>query len=53
MEYRLLPGEERAKTYKTDVVMFGIVAKVHTEHDERVVNVWKKEGLTFYGWRHK
>ena len=53
IEYHLLPEEVQDKTFKTDVVTFGIVTKVHTEHDQRVVNVWKEGGLTFYGWRHK
>lgn len=53
VEYQLLPSEDATKVYKTDVVTFGVVAKVHTEIDQRVVNVWNENGLTYYGWRHR
>ena len=32
---------------------YDIVAKVFSEHDERVVNVWQDKGLNYYGWKHR
>lgn len=56
-EYQLLPcnaGESTStNTFKTDVVTYDVVAKVHTAHDQRVVNVWSEQGLCYYGWQHR
>ena len=52
IQYNLLPGE-KAHVYKTDAIVFGIVSKIFTEHDERVVNTWSEAGYTYYGWRHR
>ncbi len=53
MEYQLTPGTVSPTVYKTDIVTYSIVAKVFTEHDERVVNMWKEGVLTYYGWKHR
>ena len=53
MEYQLTPGTVSPTVYKTDIVTYSIIAKVFTEHDERVVNMWKEGVLTYYGWKHR
>lgn len=52
IQYNLLPGE-KAQVYKTDAVDFGIVSKIFTEQDERVVKTWSEASYTYYGWRHR
>ena len=52
LEYQLTPGPQ-SPVYQTDVVTYDIVAKVFSEHDERVVNVWQDKGLNYYGWKHR
>lgn len=53
LEYQLVPGQETGSIYRTDIVTYGIIAKIFTEQDERVVNTWNENGLTYYGWRHR
>ncbi|XP_065909362.1 uncharacterized protein [Dysidea avara] len=50
MEYQLLPGQ--ASVYKTDVVAFGIVSKVYTDADSRVVKTSPEGANISYGWKH-
>ena len=52
VEYRLLPGCGSG-VHRTDVVTYGVVSKVFTEKDSRVVKCWEEDELTYYGWRHK
>ena len=52
MEYQLMPGSAN-ELYQTDVVTYGVVAKIYTKHDERVVTTWIENGLTYYGWKHR
>ena len=52
VEYRLLPGES-GRVHGTDVVTFGVVSKVYTDQDSKVVKTWEEDGLTYFGWRHK
>ena len=47
LQYQLLPvgyGEERGRggVSKSDVVTFGVVSKVYTERDSRVVRCWEE-----------
>eukprot|EP00731_Ephydatia_muelleri_P003276 Em0001g3276a len=39
--------------FKTDVVTFGVVCKVHTDKDSRVIKAWEENGLMYYAWRHR
>jgi hypothetical protein len=50
LEYQLTP--EPKHVYHTDIVAYGIVAKIYTKNDERVINTWIEDGLTYYGWKH-
>ena len=66
-EYQLLPARkgQQGQVFKTDVVLFGgVVSKIYTEKDSRVVQCWceearreaggdKEERLNNFGWRHK
>lgn len=67
-EYQLLPAGkgQQGQVFKTDVVVFGgVVSKIYTDKDNRVVQCWseseaeehqeqEKGGqLNQYGWRHK
>ena len=53
LEYQLLPGVDQS-CYKTDVVVYGgVVAKVFTDSDARVVRTWEEDGKMWYGWTHK
>ena len=52
IEYQLMPGP-LSPVYQTDIVTYSIVAKVFTEQDERIVNIWQENGLTYYGWKHR
>ena len=49
MEYQLLPGQA---VYKTDVVTFGVVSKIYTEADSRVVKTFQEGAHISYGWKH-
>ena len=55
LEYQLLPEGAGAQVFKTDVVSFGVVSKVYTERDTRVVHCWEDghRTLSSFGWRHK
>ena len=77
LQYQLLPapaGSERdgadeegsGRVSRSDVVTFGVVSKVYTEQDSRVVRCWEEEEevaenaenktlnkRTHFGWRHK
>lgn len=50
LEYNLLPG---GVVFKTDVVTFGVVCKVHTDKDSRVIKAWEENGLVYHAWRHR
>ena len=59
-EYQLLPSGDKGQVFKTDVVLFGgVVSKIYTEKDNRVVQCWREEeesegeGVNKFGWRHK
>ena len=60
-EYQLLPPSkgQQGQSFKTDVVVFGgVVSKVYTEKDCRVVQCWSEEEQfdlsdNHFGWRHK
>lgn len=59
-EYQLLPSTgkgQQGQVFKTDVVLFGgVVSKIYTEKDNRVVQCWREEGEeeeNKFGWRHK
>ena len=49
MEYQLLPGQA---AYKTDVVTFGVVSKIYTDVDSRVVKTFQEGANISYGWKH-
>ena len=49
MEYQVLPGQP---VYKTDVVTFGVVSKIYTDVDSRVVKTFQEGANISYGWKH-
>ncbi len=50
-EYTLMPGDEEA--IKTDVVTFGMAAKIYTEKmDAKVLKTWQDGDLTWVAWTH-
>ena len=56
LEYNLLPNgipQRESAPFKTDVVTFGVVCKVHTDKDSRVIKAWEENGLLYYAWRHR
>ena len=53
LEYNLLPSGHESMRFKTDVVTFGVVCKVHTDKDSRVIKAWEENGLMYYAWRHR
>eukprot|EP00731_Ephydatia_muelleri_P003298 Em0001g3298a len=44
LEYNLLPSGHESMRFKTDVVTFGVVCKVHTDKDSRVIKAWEENG---------
>ena len=53
LEYQLLPGADQVP-FKTDVTVYGgVIAKVFTDVDSKVVKTWEEDGLSWYGWKHK
>ena len=67
-EYQLLPPHKghQGQVFKTDVVLFGgVVSKIYTDKDSRVVQCWveeceqeqsrgkEDERVNSFGWRHK
>ena len=51
-EYYLLPDDEDA--IKTDVVTFGLAAKLYTEKQEpKVLKTWIDGDVTWVAWAHR
>ncbi|XP_063952895.1 uncharacterized protein LOC129255695 [Lytechinus pictus] len=49
-QYHLLPDD--ADPIRTDVVTFGMAAKIYTEHDSKVLKTWQEGDLTWIAWSH-
>ena len=50
-EYSLLPLDD--EVVKTDVVTYGIAAKIYTERqDPKVLKTWTDKDLTWVAWTH-
>ncbi|XP_001191000.4 uncharacterized protein LOC755639 [Strongylocentrotus purpuratus] len=49
-QYYLLPDD--AEPIRTDVVTFGMAAKIYTEHDSKVLKTWQEGDLTWVAWSH-
>ena len=50
-QYFLLPDD--AEPIRTDVVTFGMAAKIYTEHDSKVLKTWQEGELTWIAWSHR
>lgn len=52
LEYYLLPDD--IEPIKTDVVTYGIAAKIYMErHDPRVLKTWQDGEVTWVAWTHR
>ena len=49
--YKLLPDDK--ESVKTDVVTYGIAAKLYTENDSRVLRTWVDGGKTWVAWTNR
>ncbi|PIK55243.1 hypothetical protein BSL78_07839 [Apostichopus japonicus] len=49
-QYYLLPDDEDPT--KTDVVTFGMAAKIYTETDSKVLKTWQEGDQTWIAWSH-
>ncbi|KAL5013481.1 hypothetical protein ScPMuIL_007751 [Solemya velum] len=50
-EYCLVPDEE--EVIKTDVVTYGLAAKIYMErHDPKVIRTWQNGDVTWVAWSH-
>lgn len=50
-QYYLLPDDEDPT--KTDVVTFGMAAKIYTETDSKVLKTWQEGDQTWIAWSHR
>ena len=51
LEYSLLPDND--ELVKTDVVVYGIAAKLYLEmHDPRMIKAWHDGEVTWIAWTH-
>ncbi|XP_033114402.1 uncharacterized protein LOC117114896 [Anneissia japonica] len=48
--YYLLPDD--TEPIKTDVVTFGMAAKIYTDHDSKVIKTWQEGQHTWVAWSH-
>ena len=49
LEYTLLPEDD--DIVKTDLVTFGIAAKIYTEkHEPKVIKTWQDGNMTWVAW---
>jgi len=51
LEYKLLPDD--TETVKTDIVTYGVAAKIYMETDSKVLKTWKEGGKTWIAWTHR
>ena len=50
-QYYLLPDDQ--EPIRTDVVLFGMAAKIYTEHDSKVLKTWQEGDQTWIAWSHR
>ena len=50
-EYKVLPDDK--DVVKTDVVTFGMAAKMYSDNDSRVLRTWLEKKKTWIAWTHK
>lgn len=50
-QYYLLPDDEEPT--KTDVVTFGMAAKIYTESESKVLKTWQEGDQTWIAWSHR
>jgi hypothetical protein len=52
LEYTLVP-DDTDQTVKTDLVSFGVAAKIFTERQEaKVIKTWQEGDQTWVAWTH-
>lgn len=52
LEYSLVP-DEPDQTVRTDLVSFGVAAKIFTEkQDAKVIKTWQENDQTWVAWTH-
>ena len=49
--YKLLPDDR--ESVKTDVVTFGVAAKLYTDNDTRVLRTWQDGEKTWVAWTNQ
>ena len=51
LEYKLLPDD--IEPVKTDVVMYGVAAKIYNENDSKVMKTWKEGNKIWIAWTQR
>ena len=51
LEYKLMPDD--LEPVKTDVVMYGVAAKIYNENDSKVLKTWKEGEKIWIAWTQK
>ena len=49
--YKLIPTDK--DSMRTDVVTFGMAAKLYTDNDSRVLRTWMEEDKTWVAWTNR
>lgn len=51
LEYKLFPDDN--DVIKTDVVTYGVAAKIYTDTDSKVMKTWRNADKTWVAWTHR
>lgn len=51
LEYKLFPDD--IEPVKTDVVVYGVAAKIYNENESKVLKTWKEGDKIWIAWRRR